>query len=114
MIFSFINYIKLTNPGIFKLLLVSGITALIMVGSLISKPEPMLLVLIALALTGCAMNALQNDYVRDVDFKKLRTGAERTLPFNQISLQNALYFSILISVSGYSIFINISYYYMQF
>lgn len=102
--FNFINYVKLTKPRIMLLIVLSGMTALIMEGSLVSQPGRLLLALIALYLTGGAANALNNYFERDIDKQMTRTKAKRPLPLNQISPRNALYFSIGIGAAGVLIF----------
>jgi len=99
-----INYVKLTRPGIILLIVMSGMTTLILEGSLVSQPGQFLPALFVLYLTGGAANALNNYFEKDTDKQISKTRAKRPLLFNQISSQNALYLSIITGMTAVLIF----------
>jgi protoheme IX farnesyltransferase len=98
------NYIQLTKPTIMVLVVLTGITALIVEGSLVAKPLDFFLVLFALYLTGGSANALNQYFERDIDKNMTRTSKRRPLPQQKIDPQKALAFSITIGIAGVLIF----------
>jgi len=97
-------YIQLTKPSIMLLVVITGTTALIMEGSLISEPLKFLLVIFALYLTGGSANAFNQYFERDIDALMERTKSRRPLPQQQINPRQALIFSIAIGITGVLIF----------
>jgi protoheme IX farnesyltransferase len=98
------NYVQLTKPSIMLLVIITGATALIIEGSLLSQPFKFFLVLLALYLTGGSANALNQYFERDIDAKMSRTSKRRPLPQGKIGPASALIFSILIGITGVLIF----------
>lgn len=86
------------------LVLITGGTALVLEGSLLSRPLDFLLVLLALYLTGGSANALNQYFERDIDARMQRTAGRRPLPQGQINSNAALVFSIGIGLAGILIF----------
>ena len=85
------------------LILIAGITALIIEGSMLADPVKLGLFLIGLFLTGGSANALNQYFERDIDSKMTRTSARRPLPLRKISALQALVFSISIGAIGTAI-----------
>ena len=98
------SFFVLTKPTIMLLVVVTGGTALVLEGSLLSHPLKFILALIAIYLTGGSANALNQYFERDIDAKMKRTAGRRPLPQHQIGKIPALVFSILIGVAGLLIF----------
>jgi len=72
-------YIQLTKPSIMLLVVITGMTALMMEGSLIGEPLKFFLVIFALYLTGGSANAFNQYFERDID-----AIMERTTPFRSM------------------------------
>ena len=98
------NYFLLTKPKIMILVVFSGLTALIMEGSLLTQPARFFLAIVALYLTGGSANALNNFFERDIDAKMERTSKKRPLPKGLIKPYQALLFSIIIGLGGVGLF----------
>jgi protoheme IX farnesyltransferase len=97
-------YFQLTKPTIMLLVIITGATALVMEGSLLSQPGNFLFVLIALYLTGGSANALNQYFERDIDSLMERTKNRRPLPLGRIKATNAFIFSVSIGVIGVLMF----------
>ncbi len=97
-------YIQLTKPSIMLLVVITGMTALFMEGSLVGEPLKFFLVIFALYLTGGSANAFNQYFERDIDAVMERTRQRRPLPQKQISEKRALVFSISIGIIGVLIF----------
>ena len=87
-----------------SLVVFTGGTALLVEGSLLSKPLEFALVLIALWLTGGSANALNQYFERDIDARMSRTSGRRPLPQGRIQPRAALLFAITIGVIGVAMF----------
>ncbi len=98
------DYIKLTKPSVMSLVVFTGGTALLVEGSLLSRPFEFALVLIALWLTGGSANALNQYLERDIDARMSRTSGRRPLPQGRIQPGAALLFAITIGVIGVAMF----------
>lgn len=98
------SFFALTKPTIMILVVVTGATALVLEGSLLSHPYKFLLALLAVYLTGGCANALNQYFERDIDAKMKRTAGRRPLPQHQIGKIPAFIFSISIGVTGLLIF----------
>ncbi len=98
------NYLQLTKPSIMLLVIITGATALVIEGSLLTQPVKFLLVLLGLYLTGGSANALNQYFERDIDAKMSRTSKRRPLPQGAISPLGALIFSVSIGMAGVLIF----------
>ncbi|MBD3233655.1 MAG: protoheme IX farnesyltransferase [candidate division Zixibacteria bacterium] len=97
-------FLQLTKPRVMFLVMFSGLTALLLEGSLIGQPISAGLALLALYLTGGSANALNQYFERELDGKMSRTRNRRPLPLKRISPVSALIFSITIGVIGVAIF----------
>ncbi|MCP4633715.1 MAG: protoheme IX farnesyltransferase [candidate division Zixibacteria bacterium] len=91
---------QLTKPTIMLLVLTTGITALIIEGSMISKPGLVGLFLLGLFMTGGSANALNQYFERDIDSRMTRTYGRRPLPLGKVSGNNALIFGLGIGTGG--------------
>jgi len=98
------DYLTLTKPTIMLLVLFTGATALVMEGSLLSRPFDFLLVMLALYLTGGCANALNQYFERDIDARMSRTSKRRPLPQSRLRPGQALTFSVTIGALGVFIF----------
>lgn len=91
---------QLTKPKIMLLVLVTGGTALVLEGSLLSDPVRFLLFLAGLYMTGGAANAFNQYFERDIDARMTRTRKRRPLPRGMVSPPQALVFSIVLGSAG--------------
>lgn len=98
------SYFALTKPTIMLLVIITGGTALVLEGSLLSQPLKFLLALLAIYLTGGCANALNQYFEREIDAKMQRTAARRPLPTHKIGSTPALLFSLAIGIAGLLIF----------
>jgi protoheme IX farnesyltransferase len=94
------NLLQLTKPSIMLLVLTAGATAIIMEGSMLSRPDKFAVFLLGLFLTGGCANALNQYFEREIDARMTRTCGRRPLPLKKISDKQALWFSILIGITG--------------
>jgi protoheme IX farnesyltransferase len=94
------DYLLLTKPKIMLLVLVTGATALVIEGSMVSQPWSFLLFLLGLYLTGGAANAFNQYFERDIDARMTRTRKRRPLPQGAISATEAVVFSAVIGILG--------------
>ena len=83
-----------------SLVLFSGVTALILEGSLIHYPVKFLLALVALYFTGGSANGLNQYFEREIDARMSRTRWKRPLPLQKLTAAQALIFSISIGLIG--------------
>ena len=100
----FYSYIELTKPSIMLLVLIAGLTALIVEGSLLARPLLVLIFLFGLFLTGGSANAFNQYFERGIDAKMVRTSGRRPLPLNKIKSASALIFAIAIGIAGILLF----------
>ena len=98
------DYLSLTKPTIMLLVLFTGATALVIEGSMVTRPVDFLLVMLGLFLTGGCANALNQYFEREIDSRMTRTAKRRALPQKRIAPANALAFSLLIGATGVFIF----------
>ncbi len=98
------GYLQLMKPTIMLLVIFTGATALVIEGSMLSKPVDFLLVLLGLFLTGGSANALNQYFERDIDALMTRTSKRRPLPQKQLSEVHALIFSVGVGVAGVILF----------
>lgn len=97
------------KPEIMLLVLVTGATALVLEGTLVSELEPhgilrFGLVLVGLLLTGGSANAFNMYLEREADALMARTRNRRPLPLGTIRASQALVFAIAIGLGGVTIF----------
>lgn len=91
---------QLTKPRIMVLVLITGITALILEGSLLLHPVKFLLFMLGLYMTGGAANAFNQYFERDIDALMTRTRRRRPLPLRLISPSEAVIFSSILGLAG--------------
>jgi protoheme IX farnesyltransferase len=92
------SYIQLTKPRIVVLVLVTALAALVVQGSLLSRPGQLLIVLFAITLVAGSANAFNQYFERDLDAMMARSRDRRPLPLRQVAPRNALVFAIAIGV----------------
>jgi len=98
------KYLQLTKPRVMMLVVFSGITALMLEGSLIHHPIKFMMIIIGLYLTGGCANSLNQYFEREIDARMERTRLRRPLPRGIIPPHRALIFSILIGIMGIFLF----------
>ena len=92
------SYVNLTKPTIVLLFSLTGLTAMVIEGSLIHNPFKFWVVLFAITLTACSANALNMYFDRDIDEIMTRTRAKRSLPLKKIEPINALRFGLVLGI----------------
>ncbi|MDK9699109.1 MAG: heme o synthase [bacterium] len=98
------DYFTLMKPSIMLLVLITGLAALIVEGSLFTKGFDAIWVTIGLLLTGGSANALNMYFERDRDAVMTRTRKRRPLPQGKIEPRNAFIFSVAIGVIAVAMF----------
>ena len=98
------DYVTLMKPSIMLLVLITGLAALVVEGSLFTKGLDAIWVTIGLLLTGGSANALNQYFERDRDAVMTRTRKRRPLPQGKIEPRNALLFSVAIGVAAVVLF----------
>jgi protoheme IX farnesyltransferase len=98
------NYIDLTKPRVMVLVILSGITALFLEGSALSRPLDTLLITLGVYLAGGSANALNQYFEREIDARMSRTRKRRPLPLGNIKPRNALFFAVAIGTISIAIF----------
>jgi protoheme IX farnesyltransferase len=99
-------YLQLTKPRISLLFAITGLTAILMEGSLLSYPWRIAALVLSIFMVGGAANAFNQYFEREIDKQMRRTAKKRPLPRGIITPQAALVFSIGIGVVGiFSLFI---------
>lgn len=93
-------YLNLTKPRISLLFAITGLTAILVEGTLLSEPLKVALLVCAIFLVGGSANAFNQYFERDIDAQMGRTAKKRPLPQGIISPQGALIFSIAIGGVG--------------
>ena len=93
-------YLQLTKPRISLLFAITGLTAILMEGSLLARPFRMGVLILAIFLVGGAANAFNQYFERDIDKQMKRTASKRPLPQGVITPRAALIFSVSIGVVG--------------
>jgi len=93
-------FFALTKPTIMLLVIITGATALVLEGSLLSSPLYFALALLGIYLSGGSANALNQCFEREIDAKMKRTAGRRPLPMKKLSPLAAFTFSIAIGVAG--------------
>src|ERR1017187_6666726 len=88
------SYVKLTKPTIVLLFALTGLTSMIIEGSLLKDPVRFLLVFVGIILTAGSANALNMYFDRDIDEIMSRTRVKRPLPTHKITPLQALIFGI--------------------
>src|SRR5690348_14184703 len=98
-----LSYLNLTKPRISLLFAFTGLTVLLMEGSLSHSPLRSWLIVLGIFMVGGSANAFNQYFERDRDLKMARTAKKRPLPQGKISARNALIFSILLGIVGNAI-----------
>jgi protoheme IX farnesyltransferase len=88
-------YLLLAKPRIVLLVLVTGLAAIVLEGSLLVEPLRLAGVLTGILLAAGAANALNQFWDRDIDAIMARTKARRPIPAGKISPQSALSFGLI-------------------
>jgi protoheme IX farnesyltransferase len=101
---TFADYLALTKPKIMLLVVVSGMTAGFMEGSLVHRPFDFFLAILALYLTGGSANAFNHFFERNKDAQMIRTKKKRPLPSGRMKPSHALIFAITIGTIGVLIY----------
>ena len=86
-------FVQLTKPRIILLFALTGLTAMIVQGTLLSHPLALWMVCLGIALTGGSANAFNQFLDRDIDSVMERTKAKRPLPNGSLSPNAALIFA---------------------
>ena len=93
-------YIILSKPRIVFLVTITGLSAMILEGSLLSAPLRFAAVLLGIILAACSAGALNQYYDRDIDALMIRTRTRRPIPSGKIAPLNALYFGLLSAIAS--------------
>ncbi len=91
-------YLNLTKPRISLLFAFTGFVAMFVEGRM--NAVYMTAISIAIFVVGGAANAFNQYFERDIDAQMARTAKKRSLPQGKITPQNALAFSIVMSLVG--------------
>lgn len=92
------NYIQLTKPRIVLLFALTGLSAIILEGSLRSNPLRLWMICLGIILTAGSANALNQYLDRDIDAVMDRTRKKRPIPQGRVSAKSAFVFAIVIGV----------------
>ncbi|MBI4209590.1 MAG: protoheme IX farnesyltransferase [Deltaproteobacteria bacterium] len=93
-------YLQLTKPRISLLFAITGLTAILMEGSLLSHPLRIAALVLAIFMVGGSANAFNQYFEREIDKQMKRTAKKRPLPRGIITPRSALVFSISVGVIG--------------
>jgi protoheme IX farnesyltransferase len=94
------SYVNLTKPTIVLLFALTGLTSIVLEGSLLHQPIKFWTVLLAITLTAGSANALNMYFDRDIDELMPRTKKKRSIPLKKVSPLNALRFGIFLGLSA--------------
>ncbi len=92
------SYINLTKPTIVLLFALTGLTAMVVEGSLLHSQFKMWIVLAGIVLTAASANALNMYFDRDIDELMKRTRRKRSIPLKKVTPFNALLFGLVLGV----------------
>ncbi len=95
------DYINLSKPRIVLLFVITGVTAMIMEGSLLNEPIRLWAIILGIALTGASANVLNQYLDRDIDSLMERTAKKRPLPLGKMSPNAALMFGLGLGVIAF-------------
>ena len=96
-------YIQLTKPRIILLFALTGMSALVVEGSVPATSTRFWMISLGILLTGACANALNQFFDRDIDAVMERTRSKRPLPQGQISPASALIFSMILGALSVAI-----------
>jgi heme o synthase len=91
-------YILLVKPRIVLLVTVTGLSAMVIEGSLLTAPLRFAAVLLGIILAAGAAGALNQYYDRDIDAIMARTRTKRPIPAGKIAPRSALWFGLLTGI----------------
>jgi protoheme IX farnesyltransferase len=92
------NYVNLTKPTIVLLFTLTGLTSMVIEGSLLHSPTKFLVILFCIAITAGSANSLNMYFDRDIDELMKRTKRKRPLPLKTITPLQALWFGLILGV----------------
>lgn len=98
------GYLSLTKPTIGLLVVITGAAALVMEGSLVSRPLEFILVLAGLYLAAGSASAFNMYLERDIDARMSRTAKKRPLANGSIPAHHGLVLAIAIGIVGVALF----------
>lgn len=93
-----LSYLLLTKPRISLLFALTGLTALIMEGSLTPHSWTMWILTAAIFLTGGSANAFNQYFEREIDKRMERTAKKRPLPQGKIKPASAFIFAVVTGI----------------
>lgn len=93
-------WLLLCKPRIVLLVMVTGLSAMVLEGTLLSEPVRFSGVLVGICLAAGSANALNQFWDRDIDAIMMRTKAKRPLPTGKISPRSALLFGLTSGILG--------------
>ncbi|MBK9294074.1 MAG: protoheme IX farnesyltransferase [Oligoflexia bacterium] len=102
------SYINLTKPTIVLLFVLTGASAMVVEGSLLSEPFKFFLILLAITFCAASANALNMYADRDIDEIMQRTRKKRPLPLKQVTPIKALWFGIILGALSTIILLSVS------
>src|SRR3989338_8490740 len=94
------HYLSLTKPTISFLFGLTGLTSLVVEGSLLNSPAKLWLIVAAIFMVGGSANAFNQYFEREIDAQMKRTAKKRPLPRGLLTPRSALVFSISVGVVG--------------
>ncbi|MCL5019173.1 MAG: heme o synthase [Patescibacteria group bacterium] len=94
------NYLLLTKPAIGLLVLVTAASAIVKEGSLLNEPFRLILLLVGIFAVSGSANGLNEYFERDIDALMPRTRDRRPLPLGLLTPASALWFSIVLGLTG--------------
>ncbi len=94
------DYLQLTKPRISLLFAITGLTVLLMERAIIQDTSRIVLLVIAIFMTGGSANALNQYFERDRDKLMARTAKKRPLPSGRMKPLHALIFSLALGGGG--------------
>jgi protoheme IX farnesyltransferase len=100
----FLNFLQLTKPEIMLLVILTGMSALVLEGTLWHQPIRFALVLLGLELAGGSANALNQYLERNIDARMSRTRRKRPLPLGKVTPAEALIFAVSIGIASVVLF----------
>jgi heme o synthase len=86
------SYVLLAKPRIVVLVMLTGLVAMVLEGSLLDNPLRFAAVLLGIMLSAGAANALNQFWDRDIDAIMARTRSKRPIPAGKMPPRNALWF----------------------
>jgi len=94
------DYINLSKPRIVLLFVITGLTSIIMEGSLLGQPTKLWSIILGITLIGASANVINQFYDRDIDAIMERTAKKRPLALGKMSANKALIFGVVLGLAG--------------